>query len=126
MKKKRRTSEQVTDDMFDKLYEQGNIDLIASNDPRDLCSCDEGTCRCGNDEDIEDLYDIKIYRSKKDPSLCFYYGISYVSLDDGETFRFKFEDIENFIYGDVKFTPAFLMQERKAKIDMVLNHPPNC
>lgn len=74
MKRKRRTSEEVTNDMFNERERSGDLVVIAYDDENSSywCQCG-GRCRCGKPEKDFFANQEVIYRSIRKPSLCFYY-----------------------------------------------------
>lgn len=97
--KKRRTSEEVTNEMFDEMRKAGDLVVIAKENPKYWCRCKEGKCGCGKPKDSKDFREAFIYRSVKKPDVCFFYK-QVIDEDfnvDFEFDRFSSEYVEEFL-----------------------------
>lgn len=131
MKKKRQTKKEVIKQLFDELTESGDLILIATDE--DLCECGEfvNDCNCSYSYDDDDDYenflsrDIQnIYRSVKNPDLCFYDKVAGMDGFDESTdilLKFDHKDLNSYLDVDIKYCPEEYDQKaRKIKIDKLL------
>ncbi|WP_207431342.1 hypothetical protein [Sabulibacter ruber] len=92
--------------MYHQLGAKGDLVLIATNCPSVWCNCQPVDCKCDEEAGETGRGGISIFRSLENSDLCFYdrtYIDPYYVREAYELYKFKYEDIMQFIDEDDKF-----------------------
>ncbi|SFH40808.1 hypothetical protein [Pontibacter chinhatensis] len=122
MEKRRRTSEEVTNDMFYKREEKGDLVVIAADRDGYWCKC-SGRCQCGKPRKNFFAKQTYIYRSIGKPNLCFFqvWNCDEDANSSYTLYRFKYKYLEHVLEPDMALDETeYNAQIRKRKLRKVL------
>ncbi|AMM52445.1 hypothetical protein TH61_16355 [Rufibacter sp. DG15C] len=124
MKKKRRTSEEVTNELYYKLSKKNDLVTIAEypEDSDYWCEC-VGRCGCGKPSKNFYIKEVEISRSLSKPHLCFYSSWS-CNEDINHSYtldRFDYKNLAHVLEPDMVYDSAeYNALNRKQKIKKLL------